>query len=56
VAKAPEGSHKPAVYPAAVLKNSANADAAKAFLNYLSGPEATGVFEKIGFKVVKGSS
>ena len=56
VAKAPEGSHKPAVYPAAVLKGSANADAAKAFLNYLSGPEATGVFEKIGFKVVKGSS
>jgi molybdate transport system substrate-binding protein len=56
VAKAPEGSHKPAVYPAAVLKGSANADAAKAFLNYLSGPEATAVFEKIGFKVVKGGS
>ena len=56
VAKAPEGSHKPAVYPAAVLKGSANADAAKAFLDYLSGPEATAVFEKIGFQVLKRSS
>jgi molybdate transport system substrate-binding protein len=53
VAFAPEGSHKPAVYPAAVLKKSANAEAAKAFLDYLSSPEAKGVFEKIGFEVAK---
>lgn len=53
VATAPEGSHKPAVYPAAVLKGAANAKAAKAFLDYLSTPAAAAVFEKIGFEVVK---
>ncbi|MDR2694103.1 MAG: molybdate ABC transporter substrate-binding protein [Chitinispirillales bacterium] len=53
VATAPEGSHKPAVYPAAALKKSANAEAAKAFLDYLSSPEAVSVFEKIGFETVK---
>jgi len=52
-ANAPEGSHKPAVYPAAVLKKSANAEASKAFLNFLNSPEAKAVFEKIGFEVVK---
>jgi len=56
VATAPEGSHKPAVYPAAVLKKTANAEAAKAYLDYLSSPEATAVFEKIGFVVVKRST
>ncbi|MDR2593890.1 MAG: molybdate ABC transporter substrate-binding protein [Fibromonadaceae bacterium] len=53
VAEAPKGSHKPAVYPAAVLKNSKQPKEAKAFLDYLSSPEATAVFEKIGFEVVK---
>ncbi len=53
VANAPEGSHKPAVYPAAVLKKSANAEAAKAFLDYLNSPKATVVFKKIGFEIVK---
>ena len=49
VAQAPEGSHKPVVYPAAVLKSSKSADAAKAFLDYLSGDEAKAIFEKYGF-------
>ena len=53
VAEAPKGSHKPAIYPAAVLKNSKQPKEAKAFLDYLSSPEATAVFEKIGFEVVK---
>jgi molybdate transport system substrate-binding protein len=53
VASAPEGSHQPVVYPAAVLKGSKNPNAAQAFLNFLSLPEATAVFEKIGFEVVK---
>jgi molybdate transport system substrate-binding protein len=52
-AQAPNGSHKPAVYPAAVLKKSTQAQAAKAFLDFLSSPEATVVFEKIGFEIVK---
>jgi len=49
VAEAPEGSHKPAVYPGAVLKASANADAAKAFLDFLTTPEAAAAFEAVGF-------
>jgi molybdate transport system substrate-binding protein len=53
-ARAPIGSHQPAVYPAAVLKRSENAAAAKAFLNYLGSPEALAVFEKIGFNTVGG--
>jgi molybdate transport system substrate-binding protein len=53
VATAPEGSHAPAVYPIAVLKRTANAEAAKAFVNYLSSPKAKAVFEKIGFEIVK---
>jgi molybdate transport system substrate-binding protein len=53
VANAPEGSHQPVVYPAAVVKGSKNPDAAQAFLNFLSLPEAIAVFEKIGFEVVK---
>jgi molybdate transport system substrate-binding protein len=52
-AAAPEGSHQPVVYPAAVLKGTKNPDAAQAFLNFLSLPEATAVFAKIGFEVVK---
>ncbi len=50
---APEGSHKPVVYPAAVLKGSKNPTAAQAFLDFLSSPKAVAVFEKIGFTVVK---
>lgn len=37
------------IYPAAVLKTAQNPDAAKAFLDYLTGPEATVVFENVGF-------
>ncbi|MDR0571025.1 MAG: molybdate ABC transporter substrate-binding protein [Clostridiales Family XIII bacterium] len=53
VAGAPEGSHQPVVYPAAVLAGSANAGAAKDFLDYLGAPEATAVFERIGFTVAE---
>ena len=37
------------IYPAAVLKTAQNPDAAKAFLDYLTGPEAAAVFESVGF-------
>ena len=37
------------IYPAAVLKNSAHADEAKAFLDYLTTDEAGKVFESVGF-------
>ena len=37
------------VYPAAVLKGAAHASEAAAFLAYLQGPEATAIFEGVGF-------
>ena len=37
------------IYPAAVMKNSANPDAAKAFLDFLSTDEAMACFEVVGF-------
>ena len=37
------------IYPAAVMKNSAVPEAAQAFLDYLRGDEAMGVFESVGF-------
>jgi molybdate transport system substrate-binding protein len=37
------------IYPAAVMKNSANPDAAKAFLDYLSTDAAMAHFEAVGF-------
>ena len=37
------------IYPAAVLKTARNPDAAKAFLEYLTGDEAMAVFETVGF-------
>lgn len=37
------------VYPAAVIKSGNNPEAAQAFLDYLTGSEATEVFEKVGF-------
>jgi molybdate transport system substrate-binding protein len=40
------------IYPAAVMKNSAHAPEAQAFLDYLSTPEAMAVFEEVGFSAV----
>ena len=37
------------IYPAAVLRNSAQPDEAKAFLDYLTGEDAGRVFESVGF-------
>lgn len=48
-AVAPEGAHSPVVYPAAAVGSSANLEAAKAFLSWLSLPEARAVFVKYGF-------
>lgn len=41
------------IYPAAVMKNSAVPEAAQAFLDYLRGPEASAVFEGIGFTCIR---
>lgn len=40
------------IYPAAVLNVSNNPEAAKAFLDYLTGSEAMSIFEKVGFSPV----
>ena len=38
-----------AIYPAAVLKTTGDEEAARAFLTYLKGDEASAIFEKVGF-------
>ncbi len=42
------------IYPAAVLAGSVHPDAAKTFLEYLSGEEASVIFESVGFKALSG--
>ncbi|WP_239616727.1 molybdate ABC transporter substrate-binding protein [Cohnella mopanensis] len=44
-------SHKPIVYPAAVLKQTKNEKEANAFYDYLQSSEAKAVFVKYGFKL-----
>ena len=41
------------IYPAAVMKNAKQAEAARAFLDYLTTAPAMEVFEKVGFSAVK---
>jgi molybdate transport system substrate-binding protein len=50
-ADAPEGSHAPITYPAAILKGVKDEGAARAFLDFLKGDEATAVFKRIGFAI-----
>ncbi len=52
-ATAPEGSHQPILYPAAVLAGSKQEKAAADFLAYLSTPESKAIFEKYGFTMSK---
>ncbi len=49
VASAPDGSHNAVTYPVAVVKASAQPDAAAAFIDYLKTDAATAVFEASGF-------
>ena len=51
VATFPEDSHPPIIYPAALAKESSNADA-KAFLDFLRSAKARAAFEKQGFTVL----
>jgi molybdate transport system substrate-binding protein len=53
LATAPDGSHAPIIYPAAVLAGTRNQKAAEEFLSYLAGPEGKAVFEKYGFVMGK---
>ena len=49
VATAPEKSHAPAIYPVAVIKNSREPAAARAFEDFLLGARARAIFQKYGF-------
>ncbi len=51
VAKAPANSHEPVIYPVAVIKTTKDPAAAKAFEDFLSGPEGRVIFEKYGFSL-----
>jgi molybdate transport system substrate-binding protein len=51
VASAPEGSHRPIVYPAAILRGVKDKAAATAFVEFLKGDESTNVFKRIGFAI-----
>jgi molybdate transport system substrate-binding protein len=46
----PDGSHPPIIYPAALIKDAK--PEAKAFLDFLSGPEARAIFAKAGFSIL----
>ncbi len=53
VTPAPADSHKPIVYPLAILKNTKQQKAAEEFAAFLVSDEAAKVFEKYGFKTIK---
>ena len=52
VADLPEDSHDPIVYPAALIKDSAQSEAAAKFYDFLQTDYAKGVFEKYGFTIL----
>jgi molybdate transport system substrate-binding protein len=51
VATAPDASHDPIVYPAAVMAGSQASEAARSFVSYLSSLAAQAVFTKHGFTI-----
>ncbi|MBA4372346.1 MAG: molybdate ABC transporter substrate-binding protein [Thermodesulfovibrio sp.] len=53
VATAPEASHKPVIYPVAVVKGTKNETLAKAFISLVLSPEGQKILQKYGFKPVK---
>ena len=53
VATAPEDSHSPIIYPAAVVKSTNKEGLAKAFVSLLISGEGRMVLEKHGFKLTK---
>jgi molybdate transport system substrate-binding protein len=51
VAVAPDSSHDPIIYPAAVIEASRNGASARRFIEYLSSPAARAIFIKHGFTI-----
>ena len=50
IAIAPEASHKPVIYPIAVVKGSKSEADAKAFISLALSPEGKKILQKYGFK------
>ncbi|MBR6710881.1 MAG: molybdate ABC transporter substrate-binding protein, partial [Selenomonadaceae bacterium] len=48
-AKAPKDSHKPVIYPAAVIKDTKHLEEAKDFLAFTASDKAKAIFETYGF-------
>ncbi len=53
VATAPEASHKPVVYPIAMVKATKNSELAGSFITLVTSPEGKRILGKYGFKAVK---
>ena len=51
VCKAPIESHKPVIYPVAIIKDTKQMDEAKDFLKFVTSDKAKPVFEKYGFEM-----
>lgn len=49
VTQADEGLHDPIIYPAAIIADTENQDAAQAFLEFLTTEDVSALFEKYGF-------
>ncbi len=49
----PEDTHPPIIYPIAMIAATKNADAAKAFIDYLKTPGAQAFFTEQGFTILK---
>lgn len=49
--KAPADSHKPVIYPAAIIKDTKNMDEARKFMQFVTDDKVKPVFEKYGFEV-----
>ena len=53
VAVAAQDTHKPVIYPVAIIKGSKNLDAAKNFLDFVNSDAVKNIFSKYGFKVMR---
>jgi len=53
IATAPAESHSPIVYPIGVVGDSENAEAAQAFVDFLSSDTAIEIFEEYGFAMAE---
>lgn len=50
---APENTHKPIIYPVAVIKDTKHPESAQEFIEFLSSDQAKEVFEQYGFSMAE---